>query len=63
MKKTSLKFEGDGKVSDLDEESFRQGEGWQGVRIQLLMMSCERPGGFALCGRKHKKHCFLRQQG
>lgn len=45
MEKHLFKFKGDGKVWDLDEGSFRQGEDWQGVRMQLPVGSCERAGG------------------
>lgn len=62
-KNASLMFGGDGQVVDSDERSFRQGEGWQGVRIQVPMDGCERARGFALRGRKHKKRCVLGQQG
>lgn len=35
-------------MGDSDERSFRQVEGWQGVRIQLPVGSYEMAGGFAL---------------
>ena len=31
--------------------------------MQLPAGGCERAGGFALWGRKHKKHCVVGQQG
>lgn len=45
MEKHLLKFKGDGKVRGLDKGSFRWGEGWQGVRMQLPVGGSERVGG------------------
>lgn len=62
MEKHLLKFKGDGKVRGLDKGSFRQGEAWQGVRMQLPVGALKGQG-VCLWGRKHKKHSFTRQQG
>jgi len=57
--RTSLKFGGDEQVGDSDKRQCRQGEGWQGVRVQLSVGACERTGGFSLWIRKLKKHSLL----